>query len=117
MRKSRGEQEEGGKPGEQAQVDWGCFGSIQIGQAKRLLSCFVMVLSFSRALFARFVLDQTLESFLRCHLVFRGRFREALTSSVHRLPRVHVVDRELSVGIVLRNFLAAALDIVEERLD
>jgi transposase len=55
-------------PGEQAQVDWGCFGSIQIGNAKRLLSCFVMVLGWSRAVYARFVLDQTLESFVRCHL-------------------------------------------------
>jgi transposase len=54
-------------PGEQGQVDWGSFGSIAIGNARRWLSCFVMVLSFSRALFARFVLDQTLESFLRCH--------------------------------------------------
>ena len=44
-------------PGEQGQVDWGSFGSIVIGNARRWLSCFVMVLSFSRALFARFVLD------------------------------------------------------------
>jgi len=55
-------------PGEQAQVDWGCFGAIQIGRAKRLLSCFVMVLSWSRAVFACFTLDQTLESFVRCHM-------------------------------------------------
>ncbi|HEX4491012.1 MAG TPA: IS21 family transposase, partial [Acidimicrobiia bacterium] len=55
-------------PGEQGQVDWGSFGSVTIGRAKRSLSCFVMVLSWSRAIFARFVLDQTLESFLRCHL-------------------------------------------------
>jgi transposase len=55
-------------PGEQAQVDWGSFGSITIGSMRRPLSCFVMVLSWSRAIFARFVLDQTLESFLRCHV-------------------------------------------------
>jgi transposase len=63
-------------PGEQGQVDWGSFGRIAVGNTMRLLSCFVMVLSWSRALFARFVLDQTLESFLRCHVaaftVFRG---------------------------------------------
>jgi transposase len=63
-------------PGEQGQVDWGSFGSVAIGNSRRWLSCFVMVLSFSRALFARFVLDQTLESFLRCHhaafVAFRG---------------------------------------------
>jgi transposase len=55
-------------PGEQAQVDWGHFGTIRVGHAKRPLSCFVMVLSWSRAMFARFALDQTLESFLRGHV-------------------------------------------------
>ena len=56
-------------PGEQAQVDWGCFGHILIGKAKRALSCFVMVLGWSRAVFARFTLDQTLESFVRGHVL------------------------------------------------
>ncbi len=55
-------------PGEQAQVDWGHFGKIQVGSAKRALSCFVFVLSWSRAIYARFALDQTLESFLRGHV-------------------------------------------------
>ncbi|MFM2153712.1 MAG: family transposase [Pseudomonadota bacterium] len=53
--------------GEQAQVDWGHFGKVTIGRAQRQLSCFVMVLARSRATFAYFTLDQTLESFLRCH--------------------------------------------------
>ena len=55
-------------PGEQGQVDWACFGRIPIGRANRALSCFVMVLSYSRAIFARFFLDQMLESFLRGHV-------------------------------------------------
>ena len=55
-------------PGEQAQVDWGNFGKIQIGYARRALSCFVMVLSWSRGVFARFTLNQTLESFMRGHI-------------------------------------------------
>jgi transposase len=54
-------------PGEQAQVDWGHFGKIQVGAATRSLSCFVLVLSWSRAMFARFTLDQTLETFLLGH--------------------------------------------------
>ena len=33
-----------------------------------VLSCFVLVLSWSRAVYARFALDQTLESFLRGHV-------------------------------------------------
>ncbi|NUP08838.1 MAG: IS21 family transposase [Polyangiaceae bacterium] len=56
-------------PGEQGQVDWASFGTIRIGHADRKLSCFVMVLSFSRAIFARFALDQTLESFIRGHVL------------------------------------------------
>lgn len=55
-------------PAEQAQVDWGSFGKIRVGKGERLLSCFVMVLAWSRATFARFTLDQTLESFVRCHV-------------------------------------------------
>ncbi len=55
-------------PAEQGQVDWGNFGAIQIGHARRVLSCFVLVLSWSRAVYARFALDQTLESFLRGHV-------------------------------------------------
>jgi hypothetical protein len=35
--------------GEEAQVDWGSFGSIRIGRGVRPLSGFVMVLSYSRA--------------------------------------------------------------------
>jgi transposase len=86
-------------PGEQGQVDWGSFGSIAIGHSRRWLSCFVMVLSFSRALFARFVLDQTLESFLRCHhaafVAFRGVPRGLLYDNL----KAAVLER---VGEVIR---------------
>lgn len=54
-------------PGEQAQADWASFGKMTLGHAERFLSCFIMVLAYSRAIFARFVLDMTMESFLRCH--------------------------------------------------
>jgi len=55
-------------PGEEGQVDWGCFGRLQLGRATRALSAFVLVLSWSRALHAVFTLDQSLESFLRGHV-------------------------------------------------
>jgi transposase len=54
-------------PGEQAQVDWGHFGHLQIGRARRPLMAFVMVLSHSRQIFLRFFLDARMESFLRGH--------------------------------------------------
>jgi len=40
-------------PGEQAQIDWGHFGKVVIGQATRPLMAFVMVLSYSRQIFLR----------------------------------------------------------------
>lgn len=55
-------------PGEQAQVDWAHFGSVKVGRAERRLSCFVMTLSFSRALYLEFFFDQTQESFFRGHV-------------------------------------------------
>ena len=55
-------------PGEQSQVDWGHFGSVQIGRARRPLMAFVMVLSWSRQIFLRFYLNQRMESFLRGHV-------------------------------------------------
>ena len=54
-------------PGEQAQVDWAHFGRLTIGRASRPLMGFVMVLSYSRAVFLRFFLSQKLESFLFGH--------------------------------------------------
>jgi transposase len=54
--------------GEQAQVDWASFGMVMVGRAKRALSCFVMTLSWSRALYLEFFFDQTMENFLRGHV-------------------------------------------------
>ena len=42
-------------PGEQMQVDWGHFGHLQIGRARRPLMGFVIVLSYSRRVFLRFL--------------------------------------------------------------
>ncbi len=55
-------------PAEQAQVDWAHFGQVAVGRARRTLSCFVMTLSYSRALYLEFFFDQTLENFLRGHV-------------------------------------------------
>tara|TARA_R110002072_G_C7952105_1_gene533285 strand:+ start:657 stop:2264 length:1608 start_codon:yes stop_codon:yes gene_type:complete len=71
-------------PGEQAQVDWGHFGHIQIGKAKRPLMAFVMVLSWSRKIFLRFYLNQQMENFLRGHV--------AAFEAWQGLPRVLLYD-------------------------
>lgn len=71
-------------PGEQAQVDWGHFGYVNIGKAKRPLMAFVMVLSYSRKIFLRFYLNQQMANFLRGH--------EAAFNEWNGLPRVCLYD-------------------------
>ena len=74
--------------GEQAQVDWAHFGAVMVGRARRTLSCFVMTLSWSRALYLEFFFDQTMESFLRGHVhafaSFAGSARVLLYDFVPR---------------------------------
>lgn len=55
-------------PGEQAQVDWGHFGHIEIGKARRPLMAFVMVLSYSRKIFLHFFQNAQMANFLRGHV-------------------------------------------------
>ena len=61
-------------PGEQAQVDWGHFGHLVVGRAKRPLMAFVMVLSYSRRIFLRFSLNARMDSFLRGHVLAFAAF-------------------------------------------
>ena len=55
------------EPGECAQVDWGCAGSIPVGSTRRRLSFFLMVLAYSRKMYLEFTLAETMEHFLSCH--------------------------------------------------
>jgi transposase len=54
-------------PGECAQVDWGSYGSVAVGDTHRRLSFFVMVLCHSRMMYVAFTVSQTMEHFLACH--------------------------------------------------
>jgi transposase len=54
-------------PGQSAQVDWGSAGFLPVGQTRRQLSFFVMVLCYSRKLYVEFTLAQAQEHFLACH--------------------------------------------------
>ena len=71
-------------PGEQAQVDWGHFGTLTIGRAQRPLMAFVMVLSWSRQILLRFFVDARMASFLHGH--------EAAFQAWGGLPRVLLYD-------------------------
>ncbi len=69
-------------PAEQAQVDWGHFGSSTIGQAKRGLYAFVMTLSWSRMVWLQFFHDMQMANFCRGHIdafeFFKGVPRQLL---------------------------------------
>jgi transposase len=60
-------------PGEQAQVDWAHVGALTILGSTRPLWAFVMVLAYSRAMWAELVLDMGIES-LRRSLVRASAF-------------------------------------------
>lgn len=71
-------------PGEQAQVDWGHFGHVEIDGTRRPLVAFVMVLSWSRWMFLRFGVDMRMGSFLAHH--------DAAFASFGGVPRVLLYD-------------------------
>jgi transposase len=54
-------------PGECAQIDWGSFGTVAVGNTRRRLSFFIIVLAYSRLMYVEFTVSQTMEHFLSCH--------------------------------------------------
>lgn len=64
--------------GEQAQIDWAHVGSLAVTGGTRPLWVFVMVLAYSRAMWAELVFDLTVES-LRRSLVRAARFFDGVT--------------------------------------
>ena len=76
-------------PGEQGQMDWAHFGTITVGRAKRKLSCFVLVLSYSRAMWLEFFHDQSLESLITGHV--------HAFENLGGVPRVLIYDNMKSV--------------------
>jgi transposase len=54
-------------PGEAAQVDFGTCGTVPCGNMNRRLSVFVMVLCYSRYLYAEFIPCERKEHFFQCH--------------------------------------------------
>lgn len=73
-------------PAEYAQVDWANCGLVRIGAATRKVSCFVMVLSYSRMMYLEFRLSQCFEDFIQCHInafrFFNGVPRKVLYDNV-----------------------------------
>lgn len=55
------------EPGQQAQVDWGYFGTIEHEGRQRNLYVFVMTLCWSRAMYVEFTVNGNTDWFIRCH--------------------------------------------------
>ena len=53
-------------PGQQAQIDWGECGTIEVGGERKRLYVFVMVLGYSRMMYARFTTSTKLPVLLTC---------------------------------------------------
>jgi transposase len=81
-------------PGEQAQIDWGHVGKMKVRGGERALWVFVMVLAFSRALWAELVFDLTVyslrRSLLRAASFFGGVTRQWLFDN----PKIVVLQRD-----------------------
>ena len=93
-------------PGEQAQVDWGNCGTIEVEGSKRRLSVFVMVLSYSRLLYLEFTLSQGLDAFLEAHqnaFVFFGGIPRTILYDNLKSVVIARIGREISFN---QSFLA-----------
>lgn len=55
------------EPGQQGQVDWGYFGTIEHEGRQRKLYVFVMTLCWSRAMYVEFTVNGNTDWFIRCH--------------------------------------------------
>jgi transposase len=79
--------------GEQAQVDWAHIGKLTVPGGERALWVFVMVLAYSRAMWAELVFDLTIES-LRRSLVRAAKFFEGVTRQwLFDNPKIVVLER------------------------
>ena len=81
-------------PGEQMQCDWGHFGHLEVGRAKRPLMAFVMVLSYSRKIFLHFYLHQHLSNFLRGHVAAFEAFKGIPKTILYDNCKVVVQERQ-----------------------
>ena len=81
-------------PGEQGQVDWAHCGRLRVGGADRKLYLFVMVLSYSRAVYAEFCLNLKTSTFLGCH--------ERAFEYFGGIPRILLYDNLKSVVLARR---------------
>ena len=90
-------------PGEQAQVDWGSLSYITGDGCKRRVWAFVMVLSWSRAIYVEFVRRADVATFMRCHISafeYSGEHRAGVCTTTRRWWCWDAVSPVVPSGIV-----------------
>ena len=91
--------------GQQAQVDWACFGKMKVGKTERPLYAFLMVLSWSRQIFLKYFMSMEMSCFLQGHVdafeFFAGVPRELL----HDNLKSAVIERHESLIKFNENYL------------
>ena len=83
-------------PGKQAQVDWAELGRHELDGPEQALHLFVMVLGFSRALYAEAVTAEDLPTFLACHAHAFAFFGGMPAEILYDNAKVVVLERTAS---------------------
>lgn len=81
-------------PGEQCQIDWGCFGMLKYDKDYRKTWCFVMEECYSRMLYLEFTHSCNQDMFIGCHInafnFFGGTPREIVFDNL----KTAVIERD-----------------------
>ncbi|MCR9077415.1 MAG: DDE-type integrase/transposase/recombinase, partial [bacterium] len=81
-------------PGEQSQIDWGHVGKLRVPGGERALWVFVIVLAFSRAIWAELVFDLTVHSVRRSLARAAAHFGGATRQWLFDNPKTIVLERQ-----------------------
>lgn len=83
------------EPGQQAQVDWGRCGYIDVEGRQKTLDCFVMTLGWSRAMYVEFTTNGDTGSFIRCHPPAFESFGGVPREVLHDNLKSAVIERDV----------------------
>jgi len=86
-------------PGEQAQVDWGHFGTLIHQERQRKLYAFVMTLGWSRAMYLEYTVTMDSAWWLRCHVHAFDYFGGVPETVLHDNLKTAVLSRAADATI------------------
>ena len=88
------------EPGQQAQVDWGYFGTMEHEGRQRKLYVFVMTMCWSRAMYVEFTVNSNTDWFIRCHQHAFEYFGGVPHEVLHDNLKSAVISRDAAGRIV-----------------